>query len=339
MLELKYDKYLFRSSEKKRFMMKHKNTIATQSGEPRERVNQVPFYCNVVVNKDGDIHLNYFFFYAYNGAVLQGAIIPGAIANVAGTHQGDWELLTIILSPDGEKIRAIRGSRHSTASGMYYTRRSDNPEQDNGYHVDPVTGRVVVFSARESHAVYNISGQQSRGHGGFVDDYCSRGFLWDPARVVNMGSAAHPRVSWCRYAGAWGKQAEAAFEGDGPEGPFGKDSFFSVLPAMSTTNCLPTYGSWYAEEGKQLADKIAAAGTSVVVPKGAPLSDKLKDRVAAAQKFLQNIGDGTKAPAVVSRALDLGGNVSTNVAPTRDISSTFPFTTAAVPWVVPAGKH
>jgi len=103
-LELKYDQYIFRSSEKKRFMMKHKNTAAAQSGEPKERVNQVPFYCNVVVNRDGDIHLNYFFFYAYNGPIMDNMVVPTAVTLTAGVHQGDWStslfasLLTVTTS-------------------------------------------------------------------------------------------------------------------------------------------------------------------------------------------------------------------------------------------------
>ncbi len=58
-MEMKQEQYLFRSSERKRFMLQHKNPAAAQCGEPPERLAQIPFYGNVVVNRDGDIHLKY----------------------------------------------------------------------------------------------------------------------------------------------------------------------------------------------------------------------------------------------------------------------------------------
>ncbi len=282
--------------------------------------------------------------------MLQSVLVPGAIANVAGTHQGDWEFLTVVLSPDGQTIRAMRQSRHSTASGQYYLRPASGPDRDNGWQLDAATGRPVVFSARQSHAVYNVTGVQARGHGGFVDDFCSSGFLWDAAHVVNMGSAARPRVAWARYGGAWGKQAQAAFEGDGPEGPFAKDSFYGVLPAFNDKNCLPPLGPWFADEGAGLRKRIAATGASLVLPKGAPLTDTLAARVETARQYLAGVNApqrqaaGASAATSVSRAMVLDMPTATatrgpaSTPSLRDVSSMFPFTNAPAPWAV-AMKH
>jgi hypothetical protein len=109
--------------------LKINNLSETRGGEGRDGRNGVPFYVNVAETPAGELDLNYFFFYAYNGAILHGPgkqflhfrlsctdcsslgsgglaalALPSIITASAGVHEGDWEMVTVRLSPDGSQV-------------------------------------------------------------------------------------------------------------------------------------------------------------------------------------------------------------------------------------------
>ena len=139
---------------------------------------------------------------------MENPLVPAMVRQIAGTHQGDWEYVAIRVSPDGEDIRAVHMSRHTGAEGKWYLAACPDANRDAGWHIDPVKKRIVVYPGCESHANYNVPGRQDRGHGGFVDDKCGLGPVWDPEYIVNLGSLGRPRTPWAPYAGIWGKPQE-----------------------------------------------------------------------------------------------------------------------------------
>ena len=109
--------------------------------------------------------------------------------------------------------------------------------------------------------------------------------MWDPDQVINLGSAARPHVPWLRYAGMWGKPADGKLEGNGPEGPILKGSFYGrhlrafyltslykrrviLYAAMTAENSIPVSAvgnnSWWAQRKAEEDARIAASGASLI---------------------------------------------------------------------------
>lgn len=74
----------FHPRESRRFFLKQNaDQPNTRFGE-KENLDQVPYYGSCFRAPNGLICLTYFFFYAYNGPILQGSIVPNWIAQMAG---------------------------------------------------------------------------------------------------------------------------------------------------------------------------------------------------------------------------------------------------------------
>jgi hypothetical protein len=161
--------------------------------------------CAIIVNDRGAGFLDafYMYFYAYN----QGNTVLG---NELGDHVGDWEH-NMIRFVDG-KPTAVWYSQHENGQAFIYD------------VVEKVGQRPVTYSARGSHANYAIVG--THGHAipnlnlpfGVVEDYTSKGLLWDPtlssymygfndttSHFSSIGLRQSP-LGIMHYKGKWGDQ-------------------------------------------------------------------------------------------------------------------------------------
>jgi hypothetical protein len=157
----------------------------------------------------GMYDVQYIFFYAYNGDLLQTA------ANSA--HEADMEHITVRVEKDLNTIYQIYYAAHD-GEGKWYGRQTGTGRQD-GYSV-VADGRPIVYSAINSHASYPWAGRWNRV--GLPDDVISTGGLeWDCRQnVVSVGEKLYPRTNmqWIQYSGRWGEIGETSWT-TGPYGP------------------------------------------------------------------------------------------------------------------------
>lgn len=135
--------------------------------------------CAIVINDHGDgtVDAFYMYFYAYNqGNMVSVGIPPLGFSREIGDHVGDWE---------HSMIRFINGmpqviwySQHEFGASYKYSAVMA-AGQNQGI-------RPYVYSAKGSHANYATEGSHDHtvpdmpGTSGFLNDYTSRGYLWDP---------------------------------------------------------------------------------------------------------------------------------------------------------------
>ncbi|MGN6168930.1 MAG: hypothetical protein ACTHQQ_12295, partial [Solirubrobacteraceae bacterium] len=159
-----------------------------------------------VTSLDGDVWLQYWYFYLYNDAQFGGRF---------DLHEGDWEMVQF-LARDGIPITAVY-SQHAYAERARYADISR----------DPVHACPIVFSGRGSHASYFEPGLH-RTHLKVGDDYVP--FLWDAAdgngprvrqRLVILDDQNLP--GWAQWCGNWGgtRPRIPGPDGDSPPGPIG----------------------------------------------------------------------------------------------------------------------
>lgn len=159
-----------------------------------------------------DIEIQYWLFYPWNGD--QGIS--------AAAHEGDWEFVKVIVGSDGELKRVI-ASEHATYNDY-------EPGEFQMYNeitqtIDSQGTHPVLYSANESHALYNDTGWQHQ----IYDDTNNGGHkfnAWEPGRleIVEIGNlyANHAKVSgtdkvelinhgieyvkpnWLNFIGRWG---------------------------------------------------------------------------------------------------------------------------------------
>jgi hypothetical protein len=157
-----------------------------------------------VMSLDGDVWLQYWYFYLYNDAQFGGRF---------DLHEGDWEMVQF-LARDGVPITAVY-SQHAYAEQAKYAEVSRDPLHDC----------PVVFSGRGSHASYFEAGLQ-RTHLRVGNDYIP--FLWDAAdgngprvrqRLVILDDENLP--GWAQWGGNWGgtRPRIPGPDGDSPPGP------------------------------------------------------------------------------------------------------------------------
>jgi hypothetical protein len=159
----------------------------------------------------GMYDVQYIFFYAYNGDMVQGPIETA--------HEADFEHITVRVEEDLNTIYKIYYSAHDN-EGRWYDQQTSAGIQ-NGYSLNEA-GRPIVYSAINSHASYPWAGQWARGGIELPDDETSDGgFEWDcQNNVVNLGEKDYPRegMQWIQYSGRWGEIGEMSWT-TGPYGP------------------------------------------------------------------------------------------------------------------------
>jgi len=160
-------------------------------------------YARVTSMNDGggEMHvIQYWFYYAFNQGTMN-------------THEGDWEMITIIKVPEGD-VRLVGYSQHMEGEKTEWTlidKEGDNPK---------------VYVALGSHANYL---RPYEGGLGLANDKVS-----DQGKVLSLkdydlvllgerGDGNHPSdQSWLDFAGYWGEYGslESGIRGErGPQGP------------------------------------------------------------------------------------------------------------------------
>jgi hypothetical protein len=161
--------------------------------------------------------IQYWFLYPYN------ADITGPILSPA--HEGDWEHITVRLSPDLQRVDSVFFAAHKSNAGWL-------PAESVSFN----DGHPVVYSAKHSHATYPKAGRQERGIWiSLPDDHTKDGGpIWRTwERVVRVGEigAPEPGQEWVNYNGLWGERG------------------FFVLNPFSTHGAPgPAFQSWWYDD-------------------------------------------------------------------------------------------
>jgi len=185
-------------------------------------LNQVPIYCRVD-SSDSIYHwLQYWMIYPYNGALSIGCFTrpdccPSnkAIAK-AGAHQADVEHLSMYVEKSTNRIAKVYLSAHGDADGQWFN------EQElllqNG-------GRTLnVYSAYQSHAVYDHPGCIPRVFGCANDFTSDEGVAWESEQVILL---ERDWPEWQLYVGGIGFP-------DSGDVPANKESW-TKEPSLSAT--------------------------------------------------------------------------------------------------------
>lgn len=152
------------------------------------------------VTREGQyIAVQYWFFYAYN---------PGNI----NQHQGDWEMIEVVLDSTETPLYAVYSQHHSGEMAEW-----QDVEKSDETH-------LRVYVALGSHANYFRSYQ---GKLGTASDTVGNAYTLAPedleiVMLGELGAGNHPSSqSWLQFGGRWGNWADVTDEYLGAAGPRG----------------------------------------------------------------------------------------------------------------------
>lgn len=156
----------------------------------------------------GEIDIQYWFFYPYNGKV---DFATGTSTGL-GEHQGDWEHVTVRLNKDwrtAPTLKEVYYAAHANEGSW-----NDDPPLYGGTH-------PIAYSAWHSHASYPTTGVHHRAV--VLADYTSAGWQWGPefyesatgqvsvAQIAAIDSGVYetgddqiPDAPWIAFKGRWG---------------------------------------------------------------------------------------------------------------------------------------
>jgi len=172
------------------------------------------------------IVVQYWLFYAFNNGPLN-------------DHQGDWEVVEIILNNGHEPLYACY-SQHEAGEKTSWA----NVEKVDGTH-------PTVYVAEGSHANYLRSYQGNLGiESDIVGDNGNRMDWDDPQfQVVLLGEEGTGDQGWLEFAGRWGALGGGAEELKGRNGPLGpkhnKDGEKWQSPASWGLGLFAVDGNWF----------------------------------------------------------------------------------------------
>lgn len=169
-------------------------TLDTRQGF-QTNLTQAPVYA-YYRNYHDFFEIQYLFFYGYNGAYNILHFFNYLDVNY-GEHDGDIEHVTLRFSKsDG----MLRNQTSSVLTGIYYGAHTTvegiwvKPDQIEWQDEHPVS-----YVALDGHGNYPHAGIYPRIFG-FASDYCDRGQLWKPSKVVIINDNPD---SWHRYQGRY----------------------------------------------------------------------------------------------------------------------------------------
>jgi len=150
-----------------------------------------------VAEAGGGIILQYWLFYVFNQGELN-------------SHEGDWEMVQVTLSPDGSRAENVMLSQHRSGSLVLWSELTDVIDRTH----------PAIMVSLGSHANYG-PGAEQLVYGDRVD---GPGEVWGPGdyTLVPIGTGLEgDEPAWLRYEGAWGEPAGSLGGLLGREGPKG----------------------------------------------------------------------------------------------------------------------
>lgn len=149
-----------------------------------EKLETVPYYVHII-EKDKVIQIIYVFIYAYNGSLY--------LCNIkkcgAGSHQADAEHMTVEVNKNDGSLNRVYFAAHGTNDGKWVSPKD----------LEYMDGRILVYSAKHSHASYNKKGEIVRCLG-IVSDYTGKGKLWSPNYMIYIDD----ETRWVNFKGYLG---------------------------------------------------------------------------------------------------------------------------------------
>lgn len=146
-----------------------------RTGESKHQLDGVPVYAHpkAIIGSDGNveaIEITYLTLYAHNGAYTVAGMIR------TGAHDGDWEHLTVRITPETGELTGVWFNAHRNRDGEWAS-----PEK---LHRDTESGRFIAYVALNGHGTYPSDGVIHR-HFWLGNDRCSsQGPKWRPNKVV-----------------------------------------------------------------------------------------------------------------------------------------------------------
>jgi hypothetical protein len=184
-----------------------KDLIANPGKNYREQARTLhsnPRYANrmygyAVEDSNGDLWLQYWFFYFYNDYNLIGTFLK------AGLHEGDWEMVQIRLKDEKPDLAVY--AQHANAESRKWSQ----------VDLVPGTVRPLVYVARGSHASYFEPGRHWTGHWFDYADAKRK----SPDLSLNIVVEGVDAWRWIGWPGFWGdtKKGGSPLDSDSPRGP------------------------------------------------------------------------------------------------------------------------
>ena len=196
----------------------------------KENLSTAPIYVRAIKTPQY-VELTYNQYCPYNGPEIRLGCI------VAGSHESDYEHVrlrftyaTNMISGIVEyELHDIYFGAHGVLDGVW--RRAND--------VDYEFGRVVVYCAMYSHAMYPKPGKYIMA-GGISVDNCDAGHQWYPQSLIMIDETT---PTWMGYTGKWGRDKVDALKTKGFWGP------------ANTPNSDPYYSNtWYRRFFKCFGD-------------------------------------------------------------------------------------
>ncbi|KAL3140806.1 hypothetical protein ABBQ32_005349 [Trebouxia sp. C0010 RCD-2024] len=282
---------------KKRKLMQLCLDPCARSGQAHA-ANQVPIYCHAkdVVDPQGKleaVEINYMTFFAFNGSYK---LFDWIYIGEVGAHDGDWEHVTLRLTPDAGQVLGIYYSAHRHRDGRWVP--ADKMPRT-------AEGRPLSYIAVNGHGSYPRAGFIPRIFLAF-NDRTGKGQVWNPRKcvlvtqqnlphlpqVVSRGTELngssypsghvtqqgvqvqlqHGPAPWLAYKGKWGSTVEA---------PALQEWFAKAENPVSR--------SWLAQIFFPLAPGIESIWE--------PLQEEVQQRYEEVQTQIDDVVDDTKEMA------------------------------------------
>ncbi len=197
------------------------------------------------------IEISYSLFFPYNGPLPASKLFNwfSSLTNV-GTHEGDWEHITIRLKNDSHveknpmhRIEGVFLSAHSDNEGEWYTVDKIRPQAHanrNEKNTLFLKGeQIVAWVAKSTHGIYNRDGEIQRRTseaGGIGNEILPYELTSETANIKKLNCAANleyvteqlehsqpPHRHWMFFNGRWGANPGGLLtSGNGPTGPMFK---------------------------------------------------------------------------------------------------------------------
>ena len=173
-------------------------------------------------SRDLSIHLQYWFFYAYNGpgtarvkTLAADTTLQSGNPSLAplGEHEGDWEQVTVQIDNASRAVEQVYFSQHS---GGHWVQASELEREGD---------QIVVFASRNGHASYPHAGENYSEHRKytagltglefFLRNDTGRGKRLDCAQAHELISADYLETDkpvcprWLGYRNRWGTSKSA----------------------------------------------------------------------------------------------------------------------------------